>query len=309
MDALIANWLASTPTMAAPLLLAALGLIINERAGVLNLGAEGLMMVGALAGVIATFHADDPWAGVAAALVASAVVSLVFALLVVVLRANQVITGLTVVAFGAGITGLVGPPYSQAAIKPFQPVDLGPLTDIPWLGRMLFGQDVLFYLALALTLLAWWVLYRTRLGLCLRAVGESPQAADAAGVDVQAIRLGAVVVGGMLCGLAGADLSLAASQTWVEGMTGGRGWIAVALVIFARWSPWRAVAGALLFGSIEALIPRIQATGTNVPTFLLKMLPYLATLAVLVATALTRRSGQSAPQALGLPYVREDRRD
>src|SRR5690606_36156610 len=133
--------------------------------------------------------------------------------------------------------------------------------------------------------------------------------ADAAGVDVQAMRIGAVTVGGMLCGLAGADVSLAASQTWVEGMTGGRGWIAVALVIFARWSPWRALLGALLFGSIEALIPRIQATGTNAPTFLLKMLPYLATLAVLVVTALARRPGQTAPQALALPYLREDRRD
>lgn len=309
MDALIANWLASTPTMAAPLLLAALGLIINERAGVLNLGAEGLMMVGALAGVIATFHAGDPWAGVVAALAASALVSLLFAFLVVVLRANQVITGLTVVAFGAGLTGLFGPPYSQVAIAPFLPIDLGPLTTIPYLGRMLFGQDVLFYLALALTVAAWWMLYRTRIGLCLRAVGESPQAADSAGVDVQAMRIGAVVAGGMLCGLAGANLSLAASQTWVEGMTGGRGWIAVALVIFARWSPWRVVLGALLFGSIEALIPRIQATGASVPTFLLKMLPYLATLAVLVITALARCSGQAAPAALALPYVREDRRD
>lgn len=309
MDALIDNWLASTPTMAAPLLLAALGLIINERAGVLNLGAEGLMMVGALAGVIATFHSGEPWLGVLAALGASALVSALFAFLVVVLRANQVITGLTVVAFGAGLTGLFGPPYSQAAISPFTPIDLGFLTEIPYVGRMLFGQDVLFYLALALTGFASWLLYRTQLGLYLRAVGENPQAADAAGVDVQWMRIGAVIVGGMLCGLAGADLSLAASQTWVEGMTGGRGWIAVALVIFARWSPWRAVIGALLFGSIEALIPRIQATGMNVPTFLLKMLPYVATLVVLVATALVRRSGQSAPHALGLAYVREDRRD
>lgn len=309
MDALIDNWLASTPGMAAPLLIAALGLMINERAGVLNLGAEGLMMIGALAGVIGAFHTGSPWVGVGAAIVAAGLVSALFAFIVVVLRANQVITGLTVVAFGAGLTGLIGPPYSQASISSFSDIDLGFLTNIPYVGRMVFGQDVLFYAAIGLTIGAWWVLFRTRLGLSLRAVGESPQAADAAGVEVQAMRIGAVITGGALCGLAGANLSLAASQTWVEGMTGGRGWIAVALVIFARWRPGRAVLGALLFGSIEALIPRIQATGTNVPTFLLKMLPYVATLVVLVFTALVQRSGQGAPAALGLPYVREDRRD
>ncbi|MEZ5670483.1 MAG: ABC transporter permease [Alphaproteobacteria bacterium] len=309
MDALIDNWLASTPEMAAPLLIAALGLIINERAGVLNLGAEGLMMVGALAGVMGAYHAGTPWVGVAAAVVAAGVVSALFAFIVVVLRADQVITGLTVVAFGAGLTGLIGPPYSQTAIAPFGEIDLGFLTAIPYVGRMIFGQDVLFYLAIALAALTWWLLYRSQPGLVLRAVGENPQAADAAGADVQGVRIAAVVAGGVLCGLAGADLSLAASQTWVEGMTGGRGWIAVALVIFARWSPWRAILGALLFGSIEALIPRIQATGANVPTFLLKMLPYLATLAVLIFTAVVRRSVHAAPAALGQAYAREDRRD
>ena len=309
MDTLIDNWLASTPEMAAPLLIAALGLIINERAGVLNLGAEGLMMIGALAGVIGAFHTGTPWLGIAVAVAAAGLVSALFAFVVVVLRADQVISGLTVVALGAGLTGLIGPPYSQTSINAFTEINLGFLTEIPYVGRMIFGQDVLFYVAVALTALTWWVLYRSRLGLSLRAVGESPQAADAAGVDVQTMRIAAVIVGGVLCGLAGANLSLAASQTWVEGMTGGRGWIAVALVIFARWLPWRAVIGALLFGSIEALIPRIQATGANVPTFLLKMTPYLATLAVLIFTAIVRRSSHAAPAGLGQAYVREDRRD
>ncbi|MFC3231426.1 ABC transporter permease [Marinibaculum pumilum] len=306
-ETLLLNWLAFTPVFATPLMLAAVGLIINERAGVLNLGAEGMMMVGALTGVILSFHTAQPWLGILCAALAGGALAAVFAAAVVVFRANQVVAGLITVALGAGLAGLIGPPYSQKPIAAFERLDLGPLTELPWLGRILFNQDPLLYLSLLLVAATGWVLFRTRLGLRLRACGESPETADAAGVDVQAMRLAAVVAGGMFCGLAGGYLSLAASQVWVEGMTGGRGWIAIALVIFAAWRPWRAVLGALLFGGIVALIPRIQATGVSVPTFLLMMLPYLATLLVLLLVALRGRTAAQAPDALGRDYAREDR--
>jgi simple sugar transport system permease protein len=305
--AFFTNWLAFTPTYAAPLLFAALGLIINERAGVMNLGAEGMMLVGALAAAATSFHSGNAWPGIAAAIAAGGVLAMLFGVVTVVLRANQVVAGLAVVALGAGITGLLGTPYSQKPIAVFSRIDLEPFAQLPLIGRLLFDQDALVYLAVPLVAAIWWLLFRADAGLRLRAVGESPQTADAAGVSVTRYRLAAVVAGGALCGLGGGYLALVSSQVWVEGVTGGRGWIAVALVIFSRWSPGRAVLGALLFGSIEALTPRIQATGSSISIFLLFMAPYLATLIVLTLTA-TRRGMAGAPAALGEPYVREDRR-
>lgn len=307
----LVNWLAFTPVFATPLLLAALGLIVSERAGVLNLGAEGFMLCGALAAVAAFLElGGSPWLGMGAAMAAAAIVSLLFALLVVVLRTDQVLAGIAIVFFCAGLTGLVGVAggWTNRAVAGFGRIDFGPLSDLPVLGRILFGQDAIVYLAIPLLLLVHRLLFRSMLGMRLRAVGENPQAADAAGIGVTSHRFGAVVAGAALMGLAGGYLALASSKIWIDGMVGGRGWIAIALVIFSRWLPWRALGGALLFGSVEALIPRVSAAGLQVPQYFLLMTPYLATLAVLVWTGIARRAGQNAPAALGLPYVREDRR-
>ena len=279
----IANWLAFTPVFATPLILATLGLIINERAGVINLGAEGLMLCGALAGVAAYVElGQSTFVGMAASGVAGLVVAALFAFLVVVLRADQVVTGITIVFFGVGLTGLVGLAWNDKAIAGFRKLDLGVLSDIAFFGKIVFAQDAMVYLTIPIIGGVWWFLFRTRIGLNLRAVGENPQAADAAGIGVDLYRFCAVTAGGVLCGMAGGYLGLAAAKIWVNEMTHGRGWIAIALVIFARWMPGRAVFGALLFGGIEALIPRIFAAGWPVPQYFLQMTPFLTTLAVLV---------------------------
>jgi simple sugar transport system permease protein len=303
------NWLAYTPIFAIPLVLASVGLIINERAGVMNLGAEGIMMCGAFASVVAFVEVGGgSGVGLIAAIGAGMLISALFAFMVVTLRVNQVVTGIAVVFFGSGLTGLIGEPWTEKAVVGLTPLDLGPLTDIPVLGRILFNQDAMVYLSIPIVFLVWRFLHRSVPGMHLRAVGENPQAADAAGLDIDLYRFMAVVAGGALVGLAGGYLALASSKTWIEDMTQGHGWIAVALVIFARWRPGRAVAGAFLFGGIEALIPRIQAIGLPVPQYLLLMMPYLATLAVLTYVGVMSRTGSGAPGALGLPYVREDRR-
>jgi simple sugar transport system permease protein len=302
-------WLASTPLFAVPLIAAALGLILNERAGVLNLGCEGIMLCSALAATAAYLESGNSVAfGLVAAIIAGAVVSLGFGIFVVVLRTNQVVTGITVVFLGSGLTGLIGVPWTNIALGGLQPIHIPVLTEIPIVGRFLFGQDPVVYVTLVLVALVWYALYRTRAGLELRAVGENPQAADADGVNVEGYRLAAVVAGGTLVGLAGGYLALASARIFVFDMTQGRGWIAVALVIFARWMPWRALLGGLLFGGIEAVIPRIKAEGFPIPQYFLEMAPYAVTLFVLIYAALRLRTGQDAPKALGMPYVRQDRR-
>lgn len=307
----IVNWLASTPVFAAPLAIAAFGLIINERAGVLNLGAEGLLLCGALGSIWAYFATDgSPWLGMLAGLGAGLIVSALFGFMVVVLRTNQVVTGIALVFFASGLTSLLGTRLDlrNKAVGGFSKLDLGFLTDLPVVGKILFAQDAIVYLTIPLLILVHRLLYRSVLGMKLRAVGENPQAADAAGVSVDLYRFGAVLAGGALVGIAGGYLGMASSKIWIEDMTAGRGWIAIALVIFARWMPWRALLGALLFGGIEAVIPRISASGIQVPQYFMLMTPYLATLVVLVYVGLVRRTGAGAPGALGLSYVREDRR-
>ena len=304
----VQNWLATTPGFATPFLLAALGLMINERAGVLNLGCEGMMLVGAMTGAVVSFHTGLAGAGVPVAMLAGALVALVFGIAVVVFRTDQVLTGLIIVAFGDGLTGVVGRPYMFEKVAGFRDLDLGPLSEIPWLGPILFQQDILVYAAAGLALAVWWGLDRSDVGLRLRAVGEDPATADIAGVDVQLFRLAAVVLGGALCGLAGAYLSLASSFVWTEHMVAGRGWIVIALVIFSGWRPGRAVIGALIFGGAEALIPRVQAMGFDVPIYLVGMLPYVLTLAVLIVPTILRGERSPAPSALLLNYLRQDRR-
>ena len=303
----IIYWLSATPSYAAPLLLAALGLIINERAGVLNLGAEGMMACGALAGALVSLAFSSPLLGIAAAVIAGATMAAIFGGLTVVLRCDQVVSGLILVALGAGVTGLLGRDIVGQTLPGFREVDLWFLSDLPVVGPVIFRQNTLTYLSFLFAVLVWWWMYRSVSGLRLRAVGESPSTADANGINVIAARFLAVVVGGAFCGLAGGYLALASSFIWVEGMIAGRGWIAIGLVIFARWNPRQAIVGALLFGAVEALIPRVQATGMDVPIYLMMMLPYLTTLGVLVVASKFDEKRSQEPANLGIPYARQDR--
>ena len=303
----IIYWLSATPSYAAPLLLAALGLIINERAGVLNLGAEGMMACGALAGALVSLAFSSPLLGIAAAVISGATMAAIFGGLTVVLRCDQVVSGLILVALGAGVTGLLGRDIVGQTLPGFREVDLWFLSDLPVVGPVIFQQNTLTYLSFLFAVLVWWWMYRSVSGLRFRAVGESPSTADANGINVIAARFLAVVVGGAFCGLAGGYLALASSFIWVEGMVAGRGWIAIGLVIFARWNPRQAILGALLFGAIEALIPRVQATGMDVPIYLMMMLPYLTTLGVLVVGSKFDEKRSQEPANLGIPYARQDR--
>lgn len=306
---LFTHWFGSIPDFAAPYALAALGLILAERSGVLSLGAEGLMLVGALAAIGAQLAFGATGVSLVLAMAAASLVSVLFAVMVVWLRINQVIAGLALVFFCQGLTSLVGTlmGWTNQPVTSAGSIPLGPLAELPVLGRLL-SQNAVAYLT---PLIFWAVahyLQHTDSGLRLRAVGENPQAADAAGIPVSAYRFAAVVAGAALVGLAGAYLSLLSTKLWIAGMTGGRGWIAVGLVIFARWSPWKALAGALLFGCIEALIPQLAAAGVQLPQYFVLMTPYAVTLGVMVWVALGHRRTDAEPGALGEPYVREERR-
>jgi len=302
----LTHWLAACPMFAAPLLLAILGLILCERSGVLNLGAEGVMTVGAMSGVGIVVYSGSTWLGLLAAMVAGMLLSFLYALIVVVLRANQVVSGLALVAMGAGIAGVVGTPFAQQPVPGLAPLHFGPLAHLPIIGGMLFEQDPMIYLTLVLTAALSYVLFHHRIGLNLRAIGHNPAAADAAGLPVLRYRILAVVAGGALLGLAGGYLAAVSSRVWVEGMVGGRGWIAVALVIFAKWRPVRAIVGALIFGGLDALIPRLQATGASIPIYVFFMLPYVVTLIALVLAAL-QKDQFDMPASLGRAFIREDR--
>jgi general nucleoside transport system permease protein len=313
--AFLTNWLASAPDFAVPFALAALGLILCERAGVLSLGAEGLMLVGALAGIGAqltlgtTFPAGSAIALIAAML-AAAVVAVLFATLVVVLRVNQVIAGLALVFFCQGLTGFLGAAlgWVNKTVGGLPTLNFGVLSDLPLVGRVVFTQNAMVYLTPLIFLAVAWFLMRTTRGLRLRSVGENPQAADAAGINVPLYRFLTVLAGSAIVGLAGGYISVVSTKLWVDGMTGGRGWIAIGLVIFARWAPWRALAGALIFGGIEALIPQLAAAGVGLPQYFVLMTPYAVTLGVMIWVSLAKRAGDGEPGALGEPFVREERR-
>jgi general nucleoside transport system permease protein len=311
MISILTNWLADAPGTAVPYALGALGLIICERSGVLNLTAEGLMLVGALAGVGSYLElGGHPAVALAVAMIAASVVSLLFAGLVVLLRVNQVIAGLSMVFFCQGLTGFLGiiTHWQNKRITGLLPMMIWPFSDIPVIGKIFFKQDAVVYLTVVIYIIANWWLFSTMMGLRIRSVGENPAAADAAGISVSLHRVLAIVIGSSLIGLAGAYISVVSVKLWVSGMTGGRGWIAVALVVFARWAPWPALGGALLFGCIEAIIPHIAAAGIRVPQYLIMMTPYLATIAVMIWVGATQNIGTSEPGALGQPHVREERR-
>jgi simple sugar transport system permease protein len=314
--ALLTSILTVTLRAGTSLLYATLGEIYAERSGILNLGVEGMMMVGAVSSFAVGYHTGSLVLAVLTALLVGGLLALVHAFLSISLRANQVVSGLTLTLFGSGLAsflgqrlgpggtrlvGLVGPSLERLPIPG--------LSRLPILGTSFFDQDVLVYGLYLLVPLASWYLYKTRPGLYLRAVGENPQTADAMGIRVGANRYAYTALGGALAGLGGAHLSLAYTKGWTENITGGRGWIAVALVIFATWDPLRAVIGAALFGGINAVQFRMQAAGTTIPAALLNMLPYIATIAVLVAITWweTLRKRVGAPAALALPYAREDK--
>jgi ABC-type uncharacterized transport system permease subunit len=306
---LMAHWIGSIPDFAVPYALAALGLIIAERSGVLSLGAEGLMLVGALTAIGAQLVLHETLISLVLAMAAAGLVSALFAVMVLWLRINQVIAGLALVFFCQGLTGLLGTllGWTNQPVTTGGAIPLGVLAQLPLVGG-LFNQNAVAYLTPLLFLAVTWYLMHTTSGLRLRAVGENPQAADAAGIPVTGTRFLAIMAGSAIVGLAGAYISLLSTKLWIAGMTGGRGWIAVGLVIFARWSPWKAFAGALLFGCIEALIPQLAAAGVQLPQYFVLMAPYVVTLAVMVWVAMGKGTSDAEPGALGEPFVREERR-
>lgn len=286
-----------------PLVYAALGELVTEKAGVLNLGVEGMMLVGAVVAFMVAAKTGSPWAGVAAGTIGGAATSLVFGAIALSLMANQVATGLALSLFGVGLSAFIGLDYVSVVIDGIKAVDIPGLSTIPLAGPILFGHNPLVYLSLALFAAVQWFLTRTRAGLVLRAVGESPQSAHAIGYPVVRIRYLAVMFGGACSGLAGAYLSVALTPLWVEGMTAGRGWIALALVVFATWKPWRVLIGAYLFGGVTLASFQAQALGVAIPAQYLSMLPYAATIVVLAIISrdvVTIRL--NAPASLGKPF-------
>jgi ABC-type uncharacterized transport system permease subunit len=295
--------LAATLNAGTVLALAALGLLINEKSGIVNLGAEGMMLCAAVAGFAAVVHTGQDSLGFLAGMVAGGVLAALFGVLVIWLNTNQYATGLALSLFGAGFSAFIGVPYVQAKLPERMVYEIPGLADLPFIGPALFRQHPMVYLAIGLTLGLVWFLQRSRAGLILRSVGESPESAHALGYPVRRIRLAAVVVGGALCGLAGAYISVIYTPLWVEGMIAGKGWIALALTTFATWRPVRVLLGAYLFGGVTMLQFHLQASGMDVPSQFLSMLPYLATIVVL---ALISRNPQwirvNMPAAIGKPF-------
>lgn len=294
---------ASTLSAGTVLALAALGLLINEKAGIVNLGAEGMMLCAALAGFATVVHTGSTWLGFAAGMAAGALLAAVFGVLVIWLNTNQYATGLALSLFGAGFSAFAGLSYVQAKLPTLPKYEIAVLADIPVLGSALFKHHPLVYGAVLLALALMWLLYRSRAGLVLRAVGESPESAHALGYPVRRIRLLAVVAGGSLCGLAGAYISTVYTPLWVEGMVAGRGWIALALTTFATWRPARVLLGAYLFGGVTMLQFHLQASGVHIASQLLSMLPYLATIVVLVLISRNPTwIRANMPASLGKPF-------
>lgn len=300
--AIIGAILASIAAAATTLLLAALGELVAERAGTLNLGVEGMMIVGAALGYAAAYNSGSLLWGTLAAMIGGALLSLVFAVLAIWLATNQVAAGLATTIIGLGIAGLIGTPYIGTRIEAAPSLNIAGLSDIPVIGPALFSHDAFVYLSLLLVAATTFVLARTRMGLVLRAVGESHTAAHALGHPVRLVRTLAVMFGGACAGLAGAHLSLAYTPFWASDMTAGRGWIALALVVFSAWRPLWLLAGAYLFGALSILQLHVQGFGVGIPSQILSALPYLATIIALVAISIFKR-GQGAPASLGIPFV------
>lgn len=291
-------------TASTPFLLAAIGELVAERSGVLNLGVEGMMVVGAVCGFAAAYTTGSTFLGVLAAIAAGMVLSALFGFLTLTLVANQVATGLALTLLGLGLSGIVGESFVGLPGVKLAAIYIPILTDIPFIGRIVFGQDPLVYLSFILTGGVAYLLFKTRIGLIIRAVGSSHQSAHALGYRVIAVRYGCVLFGGACSGLAGGFLSLAYTPQWIENMTGGRGWIALALVVFSSWLPWRAAIGAYLFGTVWILNLYVQPLGLPIPPQLLTSLPYLVTILALVIISANRMLTRlNTPACLGQPFV------
>lgn len=306
------SFLGAAVVAGTPLLFATLGAIVSEKAGHLNLGVEGMMLMGAVMGFQFAVLTQNPFIALFAAMVSGAAGALIYALLTITLRANQVVSGLTLTIFGTGFSSFMGQrlvgQIAPDKIKAFfKPVAIPGLSNIPFLGQIFFRHDMFVYLGYVVAILLGIYIYRTSIGLNLRAVGENPGAADAASINITKYKYVHVLLGGALCGLGGAYLSLVYVPAWQDYVTAGRGWIAVALVIFAAWNPYRALIGSYLFGGLDIIGFRIQGTGLQVSQYLIDMLPYLVTIIVLVFVSMKNSRESQGPKALGTPYYREER--
>jgi len=310
MEVLI-SFLAAAVVSGTPLVFATLGGIMNEKVGNLNLGVEGMMLMGAVMGFMAAVKTNSVVLALAAAGLAGAMGALIYAFLTVTLKSNQVVTGLTLTIFGTGFSSMVGknliglstPDNVKVALSPIKLPILG---NIPFIGDIFFNQDLFVYLGYIVTILLIIYFYNTSAGLNTKAIGENPYAADSASVNVDLYKYINITIGGLLCGLGGAYLSLVYVPAWQEGVTAGRGWIAVALIIFSAWKPHKAILGAYFFGGLDILGFRIQGL-VNISQYLIDMIPYIVTILVLVFTALNKNSKNKAPKGLGVAYFREER--
>lgn len=306
------SFLATCIIAATPLIFATVGEIITEKAGVLNLGVEGMMLMGAAIGFMAGFNTDNPYAALLGALAAGAGGGLIFAILTVTLRANQTVVGLTLTIFGTGFASFVGQPMLGSMVPEnvsafFDKRKVPMLGDIPFIGPVFFRQDIFVYIAYVIVIIAAIYLFRTRMGLNLRAVGESASSADASGINVEFYKYAHILLGGALCGLGGAYLALVRVPIWQADVVNGRGWIAVALVIFASWNPVKAFLGAILFGGLSILGLRLQAMGFSVSQYLVDMIPYLATIVIVILSSHKKGREKQPPADLSNPYFREER--
>ncbi len=297
--------LAATVHSGTPVLFATLGEMLTEKGGTLNLGVEGILSVSALGAFLVAFHTGSPWGAFLAGGLCGVAMGSVHGLVTITFLGNQVVSGLALTIAGLGLTSYLGTPFIGRLAPGFDPVPLPVLSELPVLGPILFSHNVLVYLSFLAPVLVWFLLQRTSLGLAIRAAGEMPNAAFSAGLNPVRMRLLALLLGSFLIGLGGAYLSLAYTHLWSNGLSGGRGWIAVALVIFAAWRPSRAVLGAYFFGGVMAFQLRLQAAGTHLPSSLLLMLPYALTISALALSSL-RGTGSNAPEALGTNIQPED---
>ncbi|UHS58128.1 ABC transporter permease [Agrobacterium vaccinii] len=291
-------------TAATPLVIAALGELVTERAGVLNLGVEGMMIMGAVCAFAAAHITGSPYIGIVAGIASGAVFSLLFGFLTLTLVTNQVATGLALTILGLGVSGMLGETFVGLPGVKLPPIVFPVLSEIPVIGPALFRQDLIFYMSIALVIGIGWFLFKSRTGLKIRAIGDNHGSAHALGINVIRTRYLAVMFGGACAGLAGAQLSLVYTPQWVENMSAGRGWIALALVVFASWRPWRVLAGGYLFGAVTIGQLHAQALGIGVPSQLLSAMPYIATIVVLIIISHNRRTTLiNTPASLGKPFV------
>ena len=308
----ISLFLQTSVQMGTHILFAIVGGIICEKVGNMNLGIEGMMLMGAAVGYKVACSTANPLLTVLAAGAAGLVGALIYAFVTVTLRGNQVVTGLVLTIFGTGVAGFIGKEVSSLSIpakviNAFKPYDIPVLCDIPIIGKALFSQGIYVQLAIITAILAYLYIRKTRFGLNMRAVGENPAAADASGINVTLYKYVHVLLGGFLCGVGGAYLSRAFLTTWQDNVTAGTGWIAVALVIFSTWNPLKAIFAAYLFGMLKGLNFKMQGWGFTIPSQILEMLPYVATIVVLIFITLRKKRENQPPKALGDPYFREER--